>query len=252
MLKTRVIPSLLIKNGGLIKTTKFKNEKYIGDPINAIKIFNDKEVDELIIFDVLATRKQFIDYSLISRINKEAFMPLGYGGGIKTLDDISRIIGIGYEKVILNSFALKDPNIIDKAAKISGSQSVVICIDVKKDWLGNYRVYNHSGNKSSGMEVLQWAQEVTNRGAGEIILHNVDKEGTLSGYDLKLISLVASKIKIPIVAIGGASNLEDLRQAVKEGGASAVAAGSIFIFHGPHRAVLITYPEKTKLKNLFE
>ena len=133
MLKTRVIPSLLIKNGGLVKTIRFKDEKYVGDPINAIKIFNDKEVDELVVLDISATRRQSIDYPLISRINKEAFMPMGYGGGIKTLDDISRIIGVGYEKVVLNSYAMEDPNIIDSAARLCGSQSLVICIDVKKD-----------------------------------------------------------------------------------------------------------------------
>lgn len=251
MLKTRIIPSLLIKNGGLVKTVKFKNDKYVGDPINAIKIFNDKEVDELIVLDISATKRQSIDYGLLARINKEAFMPMGYGGGIKTLDDISRIIGTGYEKVVLNTSAVEDPNIIEHAARLCGSQSVVVCIDVKKDLFGRYRVYKHSKHKNSNIDVCQWAQEVAKRGAGEIILNNVDKEGTFTGYDNKLISMVSSIVKVPVVAMGGASCIDDFRLAVKDGGASAVAAGSMFVFHGPHRAVLITYPEKEALKKLF-
>lgn len=252
MLKTRVIPSLLIKNRGLIKTVRFNDETYLGDPINAIKIYNDKEVDELVIFDILATKRKFIDLSYISKINKEAFMPLAYGGGIRTIEDISKIIALGYEKIVLNSCALDNPDIIDQAASICGSQSVVICIDVKKDWLGKYRVYKHSSRKNTGKDVVQWAEEVEKRGAGEIILYNIDKEGTYSGYDINLISLVSSKVNIPVVALGGASCIDDLKRPVQEGGASAVAAGSIFVFHGPNRAVLITYPEKKVLKELFD
>lgn len=250
MLKIRVIPSLLIKNRGLVKTERFKNGRYVGDPINAIKIFNDKEADELVVLDILATRTKSIDFSFISRINKEAFMPLGYGGGIRTVDEVSRIIGLGYEKVILNNYALENPRLIDQAAAQCGSQSVVICIDVKKDWLGKYKVYRHSIQKNSNIDVVQWAQEAADRGAGEIILYNVDRDGTFSGYDINLLSLVSKKIKIPLVALGGAGSIEDFKLAIHEGNASAVAAGSIFVFHGPHRAVLITYPQKDVLRKV--
>lgn len=250
MLKTRVIPSLLLKESGLVKTTKFKSAKYVGDPINAIKIFNDKETDELVVLDISASKKNHINYKLISRINKEAFMPLAYGGGIRSLDDISSILGLGYEKIVINSIAIEKPCFITKAAEICGSQSVVVCIDVKKDLLGKYRVFNHVNGRKERLNVREWAKEVEERGAGEIILYNVDREGTFSGYDLQLLSMVTTVVNIPVIALGGAGSIIDFQKAIKKGGASAVAAGSMFVYHGPHRAVLITYPDKNELQTL--
>lgn len=252
MLKTRVIPSLLIKNSGLVKTVGFKDPKYVGDPINAIKIFNDKEVDELVVIDIEATKRGSIDYSLLSRLNKEAFMPLAYGGGIKNIDDVKKILQLGYEKIIINSAALQNPKFISECAVACGSQSVVICIDSVHSLLGAYHVYDYLTRKKTKLNIEDWAKKVEELGAGEILLYSVNNEGSYSGYDLKLIKQVANSVRIPIVALGGARNVQDLRIAVKEGGASAVAAGSMFVFHGPHKAVLITYPNKKELRNLFE
>ncbi len=252
MLKTRVIPSLLLHNGGLFKTIRFKNPTYIGDPINAIKIFNDKEVDELVIFDIDGTRRGNIDFRLLNRINKEAFMPMGYGGGISSTDDIKNILNIGYEKIILNSIALENGNIIEEAASACGSQSVVVCIDVKKNSFGRFFVYSHVRKRVTDLDPVSYAIKVEKMGAGELIINSVDKDGTFSGYELEVIKNIAEAVTIPVVALGGAGNTNDFVQAVKIGRASAVSAGSMFVFIGPHRAVLITYPDKQQLKNLLD
>jgi cyclase len=244
-----VIPSLLLSNGGLVKTVRFREPRYVGDPINAIKIFNDKEVDELVVLDIGATRRGSIDYPLISRINKEAFMPLGYGGGVRTVADVEKVLSIGYEKVVVNAAALDDPEFITRAARTCGSQSVVICIDVKTARLGGSRVFDYRTSRSRRASPVAWAREAEARGAGELLLYSVDREGTYGGFDLVVISHVSRAVTIPVVALGGASQIDDFRRAV-EAGASAVAAGSLFVFHGPHRAVLITYPRKTDLQRL--
>jgi len=249
MLKTRVIPSLLVKDSALVKTVSFKNPKYVGDPINAIRIFNDKEVDELAVIDILATQKKSIDYPLLSRISKEAFMPLSYGGGIKTCDEIQKILEMGYEKVILNSKVLDEPGFVREASKLCGSQSVVVCVDATKS-RGQYKVFDHRTRKPTSKTVVDWCVQVVAEGAGEILLQNVDREGGYQGYDTALIASVCDKLDIPVVALGGASKLSDFKDAV-ENGASAVAAGSLFIFHGPYRAVLITYPDRAALNELF-
>lgn len=240
MLRRRVIPSLLLRGNGLVKSIRFGKETYIGDPINAIRIFNDKEVDELVLFDITATDVNKINYELLSRLNKEAFMPLAYGGGIQTLDDVKRIITLGYEKVILNSAAIRDPRLIEDTAKICGSQSAVVCIDVKRSIWGKYKVFQHTTQKLLGMDPVSWAQKVEQLGAGEIILYNVDRDGTMSGYDVNLIKQVASEVAIPVVALGGARNKEDFSAALAAG-ADAVSAGSMFVYYGPHKAVLISY-----------
>jgi cyclase len=251
VLKTRIIPCLLLKNNGLVKSVKFKNHVYVGDPINAVKIFNDKEADELMFIDIDASReRRGPDFDLIYDISREAFMPFGYGGGIRNLDDIKRLLQSGVEKVAINSMALDDPDFVSRAAGICGSQSVVVVVDVKKDMLGHYRVYHHVKGKCLKGTPEEYTLRLQELGAGEILLQNVDRDGTYSGYDLGLIFRITSALNIPVIALGGASSVEDLARSVREGGASAAAAGSLFVFYGPHKAVLINYPDKKKLKQL--
>jgi cyclase len=253
MLLHRVIPCLLLHNGGLVKTLKFKEPKYVGDPINAVKIFNDKEVDELIILDIDASKeKRGPNFELLSKINREAFMPLGYGGGITTVLQVREVLNLGFEKVVLNSSALANPNLITQAAAECGNQSVVVCIDVKKNLLGKYGVYSHATGKTLALDPAEHAVEMERLGAGEIIINSVDRDGTLSGFDMDLIKRVTSRVSVPVVAMGGAGSVQDFAGAIKTGGASAVSAGAFFVFHGPHRAVLITYPAKGELKRAIE
>lgn len=249
MIRTRVIPSLLIKNSGLVKTIKFNNPKYIGDPINAIRIFNEKEVDELVIFDIGASLQGNIDYTLLNHLTKEAFMPLGYGGCIKSLNDAINVLSIGFEKIIINSIALSQPSIINKFTKECGSQSLVVCIDYITDIFGTNWVFDYKSNKRTNKVVLQWALECVDRGAGEIILYSKDRDGTFNGYDICSIKKISNSVPIPIIALGGASSIYDFKTAVIAG-ASAVAAGSLFIYYDKQRAVLINYPEKHELNNL--
>ncbi len=242
MLSKRVIPVLLIQDNNLVKTIGFKSPIYIGDPINTIKIFNEKEVDELVILDITASRRKSINYDLLSRINKEAFMPVAYGGGITTLDEAQKIFALGYEKIVLNQAAISQPKFITSISGLCGNQSVVICVDVKKNIFGKYYVYDYIKKKNTNQQVISWIKECEQRGAGEIILQDVDREGTFSGYNLELISSISNAVNIPVVALGGASNVDDLKKGISSG-ASAVAAGSMFVFYGPHKAVLISYPD---------
>jgi cyclase len=252
MLRTRVIPSLLLKNRGLVKTIRFDKAKYVGDPINAIRIFNEKEVDELVVLDIEATKRGSIDFDLLAQLNKEAFMPLGYGGGIKKVDDVQRILQLGYEKVIIDSAAINDPALIARCSKACGSQSVVCCIDVKRDLFGNYYVYDYRNAKASKLRAIDWAQQCVTNGAGELLVYSVDNDGAYTGFDIKFLKSITSSVSVPVVALGGARNYEDFCIAVSEGGASAVAAGSLFVFYGPHKAVLITYPARAVLEKIFK
>lgn len=253
MLATRVIPCLLLRNQGLIKTVKFKEPKYIGDPINAVRIFNEKEVDELIFLDITATtERKRPNFKMIAEIAGECFMPLAYGGGISSLDDIKTIFSLGVEKIVINSYAMEHPEIIRMAAELYGSQSIVISIDVKLNVFGRYEVLTHSGTKKTGQNPVQVALEMTAAGAGEIFLNSIDRDGTLQGFDIKLIQSVTSRVDTPVVVCGGAWTIDHLKEAVIQGGASAVAAGSMFVFHGKHRAVLITYPIYDEIKGIFE
>lgn len=250
MLRTRVIPVLLLRNKGLVKTIRFGASKYIGDPINAVKLFNDKEVDELVFLDIDASKEgRGPNFDLIKNIASECFMPLGYGGGITTLEDIKRLFSIGVEKVIINSAALKDLSLVTEAARIFGDQSIVVSIDVTKNFLGKYQTYSHAKISHSRSNPLNYALEAEMAGAGEIILNSVDRDGVMEGYDIKLIKLVTEATKIPVVACGGAGDLTDIKKAV-DAGASGVAAGSIFIYHGPHKGVLINYPTQSELKKI--
>lgn len=247
MRRIRVIPVLLIQNGGLVKSRQFKNYRYVGDPINAVRIFNDKEVDELVLLDISATAEfRTPNIAGIREIASEAFMPLGYGGGITKLDEIKQLINSGVEKVILNSIALNDYKLVENAARYVGSQSVVISIDVRKNFWGKYSVFKLNGRKNTYLKPDVFAKQMEEAGAGEILLNAIDRDGTYKGYDEELIQRVSSSIKIPMVAVGGAATVLDFAKAVKAG-ASAVAAGSMFVFQQPHQAVLISYPSQKEL-----
>lgn len=248
MNKTRVIPVLLLRGKGLVKTVKFKEPKYIGDPINSVRIFNEKEVDELVFLDIMATSEgRGPDFELLADIAGEAFMPMAYGGGITTLEQVQRIFALGFEKVILDTASYVMPKLISEAAAIYGSQSIVGCVDVRRTFLGRYELSSHAGKTKQPVALKEHVQTLERLGVGEIIVNAVDRDGTQSGYDLKLIREVSSSVEVPVVACGGASSIDDFAAAVHEGGASAVAAGSLFVFVGPHRAVLINYPARSDL-----
>lgn len=243
MVQIRVIPCLLLHGRGLYKTIRFKRPQYLGDPINIVRLFNDKEADELIFLDITATvegRGPPLD--LLSTVTSECFMPLCYGGGVRTLEHMHSLYKLGVEKVSLNSIAVERPSFVTQAAKEFGSQSVVVSIDVRKRLLGGYRVCTEGGRKRSQLEPVRFAIEAENRGAGEILLNSIDRDGTMGGYDIDLLGQVSSAVNIPVIACGGAGSVQHLRDAVRLGGASAAAAGSMFVFQGRHRAVLISYP----------
>jgi cyclase len=251
MLRTRVIPCLLLQNGGLVKTVRFREPKYVGDPINAIRIFNEKEVDELMVLDILASReKREPNYALIEQFAGECFMPLCYGGGISTIEQARRLFASGVEKICLQSAALDNPGLISELAERFGSQSIVVSADVKRNWLNKPFLYESRSGKTLKRGWMEFVQDMVQFGAGEIVLNAVDRDGTMQGYDLELLQQASSSISVPLVALGGAGGLDHLRQAIQTG-AAAVAAGSLFVFHGPHRAVLISYPKYRDLENLF-
>lgn len=248
MLKTRVIPCLLLKGSGLVKTQRFKEPKYVGDPINAIRIFNDKEVDELLLLDITASREnKGPAFDTIRDIASECFMPVAYGGGIRSMDDIRRILKAGIEKVVLNTAAITTPDLVRQAADEFGSQAVVASIDVKRKLLGRYEVFARGGTEATGLNPVEQAQKMEQYGAGEIFLSAIDRDGTMEGYDLELLAKVSSRVSVPVIAAGGAGKVQHFTEAVRHG-ADAVAAGAMFVFHGPHRAVLITYPGRPDLE----
>jgi len=252
MLRNRIIPVLLLKNDGLVKTTRFKNPVYIGDPINAVRIFNEKEVDELILLDITATNdNREPNYNKITEIVSEAFMPVGYGGGINKIEQIEKLFKLGIEKVILNSAAFNGQNLIKEAANKYGNQSIVVSIDIKKDFLGRRGMYSNSGSKKQAKDLFYHLKEVEAYGAGEIFINSIDKDGTMSGYDLDLVRQVSQEVNIPVIASGGAGSIADFSQAIKSG-ASAVAAGAMFVFQGVHRAVLISYPKYEDLEKFLK
>jgi len=252
MLKTRVMPCLLLRESKLVKTVKFKNPDYVGDPINAVMIYNEKEVDELIFLAITATVEgQKPPFKTIHEIATECFMPFTYGGGIDNIEDMRRIFSLGVEKIAINSYAVKNPAILTEAAKQFGSQSIVASIDVRKTGPDSYEVFTHSGKRKTGLDPVKWGKTVETLGAGEILLTSIDKDGTMEGYDTNIISKVAGAVNIPIVACGGAGKIEDFGEAVAAG-ASAVAAGSMFVYHGPAKGVLINFPSRESLMEILE
>lgn len=252
MLSARVIPCLLYMNPGLYKTVRFKNPDYIGDPINAIKIFNDKEVDELVFLDIMATaEKRPPNYKIIEDIASECFMPLCYGGGITSLEQVERILGIGVEKVAINQAAIDNPALIEAIAGKFGNQSLVVSMDVKKSIWGKYEVYKSRGAKGTGLQPVEYARKLESLGAGELLLTAIDREGTWQGYDTDLIKSVASAVNIPVIANGGAGNLQHLEEAVHKGQASAVGLGSMVVYQKKGLGVLINFPKREDLKSLY-
>lgn len=247
MLRQRVIPCLLLRRGGLVKTRKFKHPKYVGDPINAIRIFNEKEVDELVVLDIDASRDgSDPNYTLIEQFAAECFMPLCYGGGIRTIEQAQRLFALGVEKVSIQTAALRDLDLISRLAKQFGSQSVVASIDVKTDWLGRRRLFSAAASKFHSFSWQEYLARVERAGAGEIFLNSVDRDGEMAGMDLNLIRDIAQRVNVPIIAAGGVGSLADIASGLLSG-ASAVAAGAFFVYHGPHRAVLITYPSPDEI-----
>jgi len=252
MVYNRAIPCLLLHKGGLYKTVQFKKHNYIGDPINAVKIFNEKEVDEIIFLDIDATvKKREPDYGMIEDIASECFMPLCYGGGIKTIDQMKRLFSLGIEKISLSSIAVEKPEIVSKAAKIFGSQSVVVTVDVKKSKFGSVNVFTHNGKIKTGFKPVDFVKYMEEMGAGEIVVNSIDNDGMMKGYDLELLKMITSSVNIPVVALGGAGKIEDLGSAINQGNASAAAAGSMFVYHGPLRGVLINYPKYEDIQKIF-
>ncbi|MAZ77362.1 MAG: imidazole glycerol phosphate synthase subunit HisF [Legionellaceae bacterium] len=246
MIENRVIPVLLVQDNKLVKTVKFKRPVYIGEPINTAKIFNDKEVDELVVFDISASKPgSEINFQLISEFASECFMPLCYGGGVRTLSDIEHILKLGVEKVSLNTAAIVNDQLVEEAAKAFGSSTIVVTMDVKKDWRGRYRVY--SRGKLTACLAEEYALSVQAKGAGELIINAVDRDGTMEGYDIELVKTITNRLSIPVVACGGAGSLQDFHDIFASGGVFAAGAGSVFIFHDKKRSVLINYPSQSEL-----
>lgn len=251
MIRPRAIPVLLLSASGLVKTTRFKDPRYIGDPINALRIFNEKEVDEIVLLDIEAgVSGRGPDWKRIEELAGECFMPMAYGGGLRTLEDIRRAPACGVEKVILNTAAVETPSLVGEAAAELGSQSVVVSMDVRTGFWGRARVHSRNGQRVHDVDPVDFARQMAAAGAGEIIVHSVDRDGTMQGYDLELTSRVARAVDVPVVACGGAGTLDHLAEAVKSG-ASAVAAGSLFVYFGKHRAVLINYPSPAEWDRVF-
>lgn len=250
--RPRVIPVLLLRSDGLLyKTVKFKKPKYVGDPRVAVKIFNDKGVDELAILDIEATKnRREPNYELLEEIASEAFMPISYGGGLRRLDQVRRVLRLGVEKVVFNSGVIGDESLLTETSRKYGASSVVASIDVKR-MLRGYRVWTHAGTVNTRRCPVATARQLVQAGAGEVLINSIERDGTFAGYDVDLVGQIARAVDVPVIACGGARDTRDLVRVVREGGASAAAAGSLFVFQLPHRAVLITYPKEGELDRLF-
>ena len=252
MLCSRIIPCLLIKNSGLVKTVKFDEPKYVGDPINAVRIFNEKEVDELLVLDIDATIEgREPNHDLIKNLAAECRMPLCYGGGVTTVENFTEIISLGVEKIAISAAAVTNQSLISRAAKVVGNQSVVVVLDVRKRrFSSKYDVYTHNGKKPTKLEVVGLAKKIESYGVGEIVINSIDRDGSMQGYDLKLVEQIRNAVSVPVTALGGAGSREHISQLVEHFGVIGASAGSIFVFKGKYRAVLINYPtqlEKEKI-----
>jgi cyclase len=248
MFRPRIIPVLLLKNQALVKSIQFKDFRYIGDPINAVRIFNDLKADELIFLDIEASKNnRLISLDFVKNVGEEAYMPFAVGGGIKTINDIKAIINAGAEKVVLNTQAAQNPDFVKEASEVFGSSAIVVCIDVKKKLFKGQRTWFMSGSKSTAFNPVEFAQLMEKNGAGELIIQSIERDGTMEGYDIDLIKSVSTSVSIPVVALGGAGNKNDLLKAYKNGHANALAAGSLFIYQSKKRGVLINYPDKNEI-----
>lgn len=248
MLRPRIIPCLLVKNGGLVKTTRFGSPKYVGDPINAVRIFNEKEVDELIVADIDATvHNREPNYDMIRNLAAECRMPLCYAGGVKSPDQVERIIGLGVEKVGISSGAVQTPALISESAKRVGSQSIVVVMDVKKyDDSYRYEIYTHNGTRQTKIDPVEFARLAEALGSGEILVNSIDRDGEMKGYDLDLVDRIRDAVHLPISVLGGAGSLKDMEGLIRRYGIVGAAAGSLFVFKGKYRAVLINYPSRSE------
>lgn len=250
-IRTRVIPCLLLKDESLVKTVKFDKYNYIGDPINTVRIFNELEVDELVFLDITASKeKRKPNFKFLESIASECFMPLAYGGGLNNFDDVQRIFSIGFEKVVLNSANFEKPDLIAQIAKVYGAQAIIGSIDYKKNFFGKNVVCSLGGSKKEDRNPVEWAIELEKKGAGEILLTSIDRDGTWEGYDLKLIKEVSEALSVPVVANGGAGQVEHFGEAVKQSGASAVAVGSMVVYQKKDMGVLVNFPDKRKIKEV--
>lgn len=253
MLRPRIIPCLLVHDKGLVKSVHFKNHKYVGDPINAVRIFNEKEVDELMVIDIDATvENREPDYKMIENLAAECRMPLCYGGGVKTVEQAQKIFSLGVEKIAISSAALEDLSLIQRIGEKVGTQSVVVVLDVKKKLLGGYEVYTHNGKKKTGKNPVEFAAVIEKLGVGEIVINSIDQDGQMKGYDLDLIGKIREVISIPMTVLGGAGSLADIGKLIKEFGIIGASAGSLFVFKGVYKAVLINYPTRSEKDQLIK
>jgi cyclase len=249
MFRPRVIPVLLLNNQTLVKSVRFKNYKYIGDPINAVRIFNDLKADELVFLDINASKEnRLISLSFVKDVGEEANMPFAVGGGIKTVEHIRQIINAGAEKAIINSAAAENPSFIHEASEAFGSSTIAVCIDVKRNIFGNTHVWINGGTRNTKNNPLEFAKLMEQMGAGELIIQSIDNDGMMQGYDIELIKQISEVVTIPVVALGGAANVSDLKKAYTQGFANGLAAGSMFVYHGIMKGVLINYPDKEEMK----
>lgn len=253
MFRPRVIPVLLLRGQGLAKSIRFKNHRYIGDPINAVRIFNELKADELIFLDILATKeKRTVSLDFVKNVGEEANMPFAVGGGIKTIGQIRDILHAGAEKVVINTAAIQNPEFVRQASDSFGSSTITVCMDIKKKLFGTEQTWIVSGSKPTGKSPVEAAREMERYGAGELIIQSIENDGKMQGYDISLIKKISEAVSIPVVALGGASIISDFNKAIDKGYASAVAAGSMFVYHGPRQAVLVNYPTQEQLIQLFK
>ena len=252
MLRPRIIPSLLIHDKGLVKTVKFKDPKYVGDPINAVRIFNEKEVDELAVFDIDATvLGNEPDYNLIEKLANQSRMPICYGGGVRTVHQAQKIFGLGIEKIALSSAVIHNPTLISEISQKVGNQSVIVVLDVKKKIFGGYEIFTQNGKLSTGIDPVTFAIKAQELGAGEIIINSIDKDGMMKGFDMNIISKIREVVTIPITVLGGAGNINDIKKVINKYGIIGVAAGSLFVFKGKYKAVLINYPDRNIKEQIY-
>lgn len=251
MLRTRIIPCLQLIDHSLVKTVKFSKPCYIGDPINTVRIFNELEVDELCFLDIRATvQKRSPNLRILKEIANECFMPLSYGGGVNDMETAIKILSIGFEKIVINSAAIQNPDLITKIAMHSGNQSVIISIDVKRSYWGGYSIYSNDGTKKRKLNPKNWAKQAEEAGAGEILLTSMNQDGTWNGFDIEIVREIAEAVSIPVIANGGAGSIQDICKVVRDGKASAVGLGSMVVYQQRGMGVLVNFPDKDKIENI--